>query len=225
VGRRTRCSGAIEVQQRMAPARGNWPVPVPVLCEWICYCGRHSGHVTVASIIRIHYRRGHMQKSRCRVPAPGESASELSPVLSTRCGEASAVTWCRLVLAIPSALPALPCPLLNPPPDGPMLAHATKKKSFPPHCRGSTAARMTTALFLALNLGAAELAARPVVCTDLPTHVCCNSRFRTPGDDHYAIGQRGFFLAIEARSALTPCFCGCPDALWLKMAGHDLSAV
>jgi hypothetical protein len=132
VGRRTRCSGAIEVQQRMAPARGNWPVPVPVLCEWICYCGRHSGHVTVASIIRIHYRRGHMQKSRCRVPAPGESASELSPVLSTRCGEASAVTWCRLVLAIPSALPALPCPLLNPPPDGPMLAHATKKKAFHP---------------------------------------------------------------------------------------------
>jgi len=61
---------------------------------------------------------------------------------------------------------------------------------------------MTTASFLASNLRAAELAARPVLCADLPTHVCCNSRFRTPGADHYAIGPSGFFSAIVGGDAL-----------------------
>lgn len=115
-------------------------------------------------------------------------------------------------LATPSALSAL-LPILDHPQMIRTSPHATKKKSFLLHCRVPTAARMTTASFLALSLGAAELAARPALCADPPTHDCCNSRFRTPGADPYAIGPAVFFSAIVGRNALTPCLCGCSRAM------------
>jgi len=163
-----------------------------------------------------------MQKSQCRVLNAEESASELSldlharvagkPTQSRATSGGSPTTFISARSRY-SFRTARLASHFGTPPDDPNLATCHEKKSFFLHCRVPTAARMTTASFLNLSLGAAELAARPVLCADPPTHDCCNSRFRTPGDDHYVIGPAVFFSAIVGCNALTPCLCGYSRAM------------
>ena len=91
-GGRTRCSGGIEVQHRMAPARGIWLVPES--CEWEkdmveCVAAHHTCHGPYPpSSMR-------WRKALSRAARATSTRKSRSQGAGTRCGEGH-VRWIKL---------------------------------------------------------------------------------------------------------------------------------